>query len=54
MPHDQMIKALDAAAEVSQLAEISSAVMRVYTEQFGREPERRERQVRKLLTRPSH
>lgn len=39
MPSDQAI-ALDATAELAQLADISSAMMRVYTEQFGREPNR--------------
>jgi uncharacterized protein YbcI len=40
MPADQAYEQLDAAAELSQLADISSAMMRVYTEQFGREPSR--------------
>jgi uncharacterized protein YbcI len=40
MPTDRSTKELDGAAQMSQLAEISSAMMRVYTEQFGREPGR--------------
>jgi uncharacterized protein YbcI len=40
MPTDQSTKKLDGVAESSQLAEISRAMMRVYTEQFGREPGR--------------
>jgi len=39
MPTDQAGE-LDAATRAAQLEEISSAMMRVYTEQFGREPER--------------
>ena len=39
MPSDQAVE-LDGAAQLAQLAEISSAMMRVYAEQFGREPAR--------------
>ena len=37
MPTDQRV---NGAAELSQLAEISNAIMAVYSEQFGREPDR--------------
>jgi uncharacterized protein YbcI len=40
MPTDQTTDELSAAALAEQLAEISSAMMRVYTEQFGRAPDR--------------
>jgi uncharacterized protein YbcI len=40
MPTDQSASTLDGAAELSQLADISTAVKNVYTEQFGREPGR--------------
>jgi uncharacterized protein YbcI len=40
MPSDQTTNDLNGAAELAQLAEISTAMMRVYSEQFGREPAR--------------
>jgi uncharacterized protein YbcI len=40
MPTDQTMDELSASARAEQLAEISSAMMRVYTEQFGRTPDR--------------
>jgi uncharacterized protein YbcI len=40
MPPEQTTNELNGAAELAQLADISNAVMRVYTEQFGREPNR--------------
>ena len=40
MPTDQTTNDLNGAAELAQLAEISTAMMRVYSEQFGREPAR--------------
>jgi uncharacterized protein YbcI len=40
MPTDHATTELDGAAELAQLAEISSAMMRVYSEQFGRAPAR--------------
>jgi uncharacterized protein YbcI len=40
VPTDQSTQALDCAEETSQLREISKAMMRVYREQFGREPGR--------------
>jgi uncharacterized protein YbcI len=40
MSTDKTTRALENEAELAQLAEISSAMMRVYAEQFGREPAR--------------
>jgi uncharacterized protein YbcI len=40
VPIDQTTVEANAAAELDQLAEISRAMMLVYAEQFGREPER--------------
>jgi uncharacterized protein YbcI len=40
MPTDQTANDLNGAAELAQLAEVSTAMMRVYSEQFGREPAR--------------
>lgn len=41
MPADQQtVSEVDKAAEIEQLAQISAAMMNVYTEQFGREPAR--------------
>jgi uncharacterized protein YbcI len=40
VPTDQTTIELNRAAELKQLADISAAMMRVYTEQFGREPAR--------------
>lgn len=40
MPTDQSAIQLDGAAGLKQLADISVAMKRIYTEQFGREPAR--------------
>jgi uncharacterized protein YbcI len=40
MPTDQTIDTNTYAAQAAQLAEISDAMKRVYSEQFGREPDR--------------
>jgi uncharacterized protein YbcI len=40
MPTDQTTRELNDAAELAQLSDVSDAMMRVYTEQFGRKPAR--------------